>query len=132
MSKQYCNKRKYSKDDNNDLYPVKRLSEEDHVTIERHINTVYVGTVIRLLGTYNNEKGKLATAHWMDKRGVFLTYHSEQTSTFFDLKDKTFVVDHKSVKPGSFQLFRKFGTDDIEYQKKIKPLMKSNNLTEEY
>ena len=75
MSKQYCNKRKYSKDDNNDLYPVKRLSEEDHVTIERHINTVYVGTVIRLLGTYNNEKGKLATAHWMDKRGVFLTYH---------------------------------------------------------
>ena len=59
MSKQYCNKRKYSKDDNNDLHPVKRLSDVDHITIERHINTVYVGTVVRLLGSYNNEKGKL-------------------------------------------------------------------------
>ena len=131
MSKEYSNKRKYSKDEKT-YHPFKRLSDVDHMTIERHINTVYVGTTIRLLDSYNNGQGKLATAHWIDNRGVFVTYHSEEISTFVDLRDKTFVVDHGSVKPGSFLLFSKLGTDDMEDDNKKKLLMKLNNRTEEY
>ena len=77
------------------------------MTVERHINTVYVGTIICLLGSSNNTNGRLATAHWTDKRGVFVTYYSEEISTFLDLRDKTFVVDHRGVKPGSFLTFHK-------------------------
>ena len=119
MSDQYCNKRKYAKD-HSDNHPVKRLSDIEHMAVERHINTVYVGTIIHLLGSYSNDKGRLATAHWMDRRGLFVTYHSEEISTFLDLRDKTFVVDHAFVRPGSFQLFTKLGTNDMEDEKKQK------------
>ena len=107
MSDQYCNKRKYAKD-HSDNHPVKRLSDIEHMAVERHINTVYVGTIIHLLGSYSNDKGRLATAHWMYRRGLFVTYHSKEISTFLDLREKTFVVDHEFVRPGSFQLFTKF------------------------
>ena len=119
MTDHYYNKRKftnYHKDD----HPVKRLSDIEYMTVKKHINSVYVGTVIRLLGSYSNDKGRLATAHWMDKRGIFVTYHFEEISTFIDLRDKTFVVDHEFVRPGSFQLFTKFGTSDMEHETKKK------------
>ena len=119
MSDQYCNKRKYAKD-HSDNHPVKRLSDIEHMTVEKHINTVYVGTIIPLLGSHSNDKGRLATAHWMDRRGLFVTYHSEEISTFLDLRDKTFVVDNEFVRPGSFQLFTKLGTNDMEDEKKKK------------
>ena len=90
------------------------------MTVKRHINTVYVGNIIHLLGSYSNDKGRLATAHWVDKRGIFITYHFEEISTFLDLRDKTFVVDHEFVRPGSFQLFTIFGTNDMEDETKKK------------
>ena len=85
MSKEYSNKRKYSKDDKT-YRPFKRLSDVGHITIERHINSVYVGTIIRLLDSNNNGEGNLATAHWIDNRGVFVTYHSEKISTFVHMQ----------------------------------------------
>ena len=66
-----------------------------------------------MLGSYSNDKGRLATTHWMDRRGIFVTCHSEEISTFLDLSDKTFVVDHEFVRPGSFKLITKFGTNDM-------------------
>ena len=50
----------------------------------------------------------------MDYRGVFVTYDSEEISTFLNLNDKTFVIDHRCVKPWSSQLFTKFSTNDID------------------
>ena len=113
MSDQYANKRKRSQKDNR-YVPYKRLLDVDHSSVDRHINTVYVGTIIRLFGTSSNSKGRLATAHWADERGIFVTYDSEQISDFVDLRGKTFVVNHSGVKPGSFQLFTKFGMNDME------------------
>ena len=49
MSAPYSNKRKRYKSDH-DSAPVKRLSDIEHMAVERHINTVYVGTIICLLG----------------------------------------------------------------------------------
>ena len=54
---------------------------------------MYVGTVICLLGLYSNQKGRLATAHWIDKRGVLVTYQSEEISTFLDLRGKIVCVE---------------------------------------
>ena len=51
MSDRYCNKRKYAKD-HSDNHPVKRLSDIEYMTVERHIITVYVLTIICLLGLY--------------------------------------------------------------------------------
>ena len=103
------------------------------MTVERHINSVYVGTIIRLLGSSSNTKGRLAIAYWADKRGVFVTYQNKEISTILDLRDKTFVVDHRDVRSGSFQLFKKFGTNDMDVEPvKKKPLKRSSNRIEEY
>ena len=102
------------------------------MTVERHINSVYVGTIIRLLGSSSNTKGRLATAHWVDKRGVFVTYQNKEISTFLDLRDKTFVVDHRDVRPDSFQLFTKFGTNDMDVEPGKKTLTRSSNRIGEY
>ena len=37
---------------------------------------------------------------------------------FVTLKYKTWVVDQRMVRPGSFRLFTRFGTDDIEDENK--------------
>ena len=50
MTDHYCNKRKYTNYHSGN-HPVKRLSDIEHMTDKRHINTVYVGTTIRLLGS---------------------------------------------------------------------------------
>ena len=56
----------------------------------------------------------------MDRRGIFVTYHSEEISTFLDLRDITFIVDHEFMKHGFFQLLTKFGTNDMEDKTKTK------------
>ena len=62
MSDRYSKKRKYSKDYPDNI-PVKRLSDLEHMTVERHMNSICIGTVIRLLGSSSNTKGRLATAY---------------------------------------------------------------------
>ena len=91
-------------------------------TVRSHINSVYVGTILRIYDPAYSEEGQLATAHWITNDGLFVTLHEEQRSDFVTLKYKTFVVDHRLVKPGAFRLFFRTGTDDIKDEEKSKTI----------
>lgn len=91
-------------------------------TVKTHINSVYVGTIIRMYDRTYPEEGQLATAHWVTDQGLFVTLHSEQRSDFITLKYKTWVVDHRHVKPGAFLLFSRTGADDIQDEMKKKTI----------
>ena len=105
---------------------VERSPFEHHVTLDtvvpdgykekvkEHINSVYVGTILRIYDPAYSVDGQLATAHWATDQGVYVTLHDEQRSGFISLKYKTWVVDHRPVKPGSLRLFKRTGTDDME------------------
>ena len=82
--------------------------------VKDHINSVYVGTILRIYDPGYSADGQLATAHWATDQGVYVTLHDEQRSDFISLKYKTWVVDHRPVKPGSFRLFTRTGTDDMK------------------
>ena len=91
-------------------------------TVRNHINSVYVGTVVRIYDPAYSDEGQLATAHWVTTEGLFVTLHDEQRSEFVTLKYKTFVVDHRLVKPGAFRLFSRTGTDDIRDEERSKTI----------
>ena len=91
-----------------------RLPESCKKTVNTHINTIYVGSVIRIYDPSGKSQGQLATAHWITTNGLFVTLHDEGTSNFVNLKYKSWVVDHGFVKPGAFKLFSRHGTNDIE------------------
>ena len=90
-----------------------RLPETCRRTVKDHINTIYVGSIIRILDVGYSPEGQLATVHWVTNEGLFVTLHMEEKSAFVDLRYKSWVVDHRSVKPGSFKLFSRYGTNDI-------------------
>ena len=91
-----------------------RLPESCQMTVKTHINTIYVGTVIRIYDPVNKPEGQLATVHWVTNHGLFVTLHEEGKCDFVQLKYKSWVVDHGFVKPGAFKLFSRYGTNDIE------------------
>ena len=82
--------------------------------VNDHINSVYVGTILRIYDPAYSIEGQLATAHWATEKGDFDTLHDEQRSDFISLKYKTWVVDQCPVKPGSLRLFTRSGTDDMK------------------
>ena len=53
-------------------------------------------------------------ANWMTENGVFAALHDDSKMEFVCLMYKTWVVDQRRVRPGSFRLFTRCGTDDIE------------------
>ena len=83
-------------------------------SVRTHINTIYVGTIIRIYDPRFETEGQLATAHWCTIDGVYVTLHNEQKCDFVDLKYKKWVVDHRCVKVGAFKLFSKASFNDIE------------------
>ena len=87
--------------------------------VNDHINSVYVGTILRIYDRKYSIEGQLATAHWATDQGVYVTLHDEQRSDFITLKYKTWVVDHRPVKPGAFRLFTRPGTDDMRDENRI-------------
>ena len=108
-------KRKKTQSDHKTTHPnpVTVLPSKYKDTVRSHVNSVYVGTIIRIYDPSFSEEGQLATAHWVIDEGIFFTLHEEQRSDFVTLKYKTFVVDHRLVKPGAFRLYCRTGTDDI-------------------
>ena len=102
--------------------PVTILPSKYKDTVRSHVNSVYVGTIIRIYDPSYSEEGQLATAHWVTDQGIFVTLHEEQRSDFVTLKYKTFVVDHRLVKPGAFRLYCRTGTDDIRSEERSKTI----------
>ena len=82
--------------------------------VNDHINSVYVGTVIRIYEPPYSVEGQLATAHWVTEQGVYVTLRDEQRCDFITLKYKIWVVDHRPVKPGAMRLFTCPETDDMK------------------
>ena len=95
-----------------------RLPESCQKTVNMHINTVYVGSVIRIYDQTYKPEGKVATVHWITNNGLFVTLHDDGICNFIDLKYKSWVVDQGFVKPGAFKLFWRHGTNDIEEEKR--------------
>ena len=93
--------------------PIVRLPIRCKNSVRSHINSIYVGTIIRIYDSRYGDAGHLATAHWVTEEGIFATLHDESTSDFVQLKYNTWVVDQRHVRPGAFILFTRFGTDDI-------------------
>ncbi len=91
-----------------------RLPDTCRTTVKNHINTIYVGSIVRIYNQTYGPEGQLATVHWVTNEGLYATIHTEEKSKFVDLRYDTWVVDHKCVKPGAFKLFARHGTDDIE------------------
>ena len=106
-------KKTYLENFGNDPNPVTVLDNKYKDTVRSHVNSVYVGTIIRIYDSAYSDEGQLATAHWVTEQGLYVTLHDEQRSDFISLKYKTFVVDHRLVKPGAFRLFCRTGSDDI-------------------
>ena len=85
-----------------------------------HRNSIYVGTILRIYAPEYGNEGQLATAHWATYKGLFCTLHNEQKSSFMTFKYKSFVVDHRLVRSGSYRLYKRTGTGDINDDSKIK------------
>ena len=96
------------------------LPESSKKTIRSHINSVYVGTILRIFQNQYGEEGGLATAHWATENGIFCTLHDEDQCYFIKLKYQTWVVDHRHVRPGSYRLFHRPGSDDIKAEERNK------------
>ena len=82
--------------------------------VNDHINSVYVGTILRIYDPAYSIEGQLATAHWATEKGVFFTLHDEQRSDLISLEYKTWVVDPRPVKPDPLRLFNRSGKDDMK------------------
>ena len=91
-----------------------RLPQECAKTVLDHINSIYVGTIIRIYDRDYGVEGQLATAHWVTEKGLFVTLHDESKSNFVNLTYQTWVVDHRCVKPGSMLLHFRQGSNDIK------------------
>ena len=91
-------------------------------TVRKHVNSVYVASILRVYDQKDNPEGRLVTVHWGTDDGLFVTCHEKQVAEFIQLKYKQWVVDHRMVKPGSYLLFKRYGTDDINNDQRSKTI----------
>ena len=101
-------------------FPNVQPPESSWQTKTKYINSIYVGTMLRIYASEYGNEGQLATAQWVTDKGLFCTLHDEQISSFVKLKHKTFVADHRLVRPRSYRLYKKTGTNDINDDSRIK------------
>ena len=81
-----------------------------------------MASILRVYDQQDNPEGRLVTVHWGTEDGLFVTSHEKEVSEFIQLKYKQWVVDHRMVKPGSYLLFKRYGTDDISNDHKNKTI----------
>ena len=108
-----------------------RLPHSCKDSVRNHINSVYVGLIVRIYDAAYGPEGHLVTTHWITEDGIFVTLHEDSKMGFVSLKYKTWIVDQRQVKPGSFRLFSRFGTNDIEEENKtntINEIKQKNSL----
>ena len=90
-----------------------RLPLNSKETVRRHINSVYVGSILRIYDRKYGEEGQLVTVHWCCDDDLFVTLHDEKKCDFITLKYQQWVVDQRLVKPGAFRFHKRYATDDI-------------------
>ena len=83
------------------------------------INSVYVESIVRIYDASYGPEGHQVTTHWITEDSIFATLHEDGKMGFVSLKYKTWVLDQRQVKLGSFRLFARFGTNNIEEENKI-------------
>ena len=120
MSKNNNRKRKNQSVDRDDNDIFQCLPVTCKATVRTHVNTVYVGSIIRIYDKSVGPEGHLVTAHWEINDRLFVTIHEQSVSKFINLKSQQWVVDHRAVKPGSIILASRCGTDDIKDDFKTK------------
>ena len=101
------------------VIPTDRLPHSCKDSLRNHINSVYVGSIVHIYDAAYRAEGHLVMTHWITEDGIFATLHEDGKMGFVSLKYKTWVVDQRQVKPGSFRLFARFGKNDIEEENKI-------------
>jgi len=122
MSKKGTKRQKedhFPKSSGDDITHTVQLPESCKESVRNHINSVYVGSIVRIYDPAYGPEGHLVTTHWRTEDGIYATLHDDWKMGFVSLKYKTWVVDQRQVKPGSFRLFSRFGTDDIEEENKV-------------
>jgi len=87
-----------------------------------------VASILRVYDQKDNPEGRLVTVHWGTDDGLFVTCHKKQVAEFIQLKYKQWVVDHRMVKPGSYLLFKRYGTDDINNDQRSKTINELKQL----
>ena len=101
---------------------MERLPETSRKTFKSHINTIYVGIIIRIYDPAYKPEGQLVTVHWETAEGLFGTLYNKEMCDFVDLKYKSWVVDHRCIKPGTFKLFARHTTNDIKDDRRNHPI----------
>ena len=64
-------------------------------TVRNHINSVYVGSIVRIYDAAYGPEGHLVTTHWITEDSIFATLHEDSKMGFVSLKYKTWVVDQR-------------------------------------
>ena len=93
---------------------MEQLPQACQKSVKRHINSIYVGTIIRIYDPSYEPFSQLATAHWNTEEGLFITLHTEQRYGLINLKYEFWLVDHRCIEPGAFKLHSRSGTNDVE------------------
>ena len=91
-----------------------KLPESCRRSVRSHINTIYVGSIIRIYDKNYGPAGQLATAHWFVFDKLYVALHKDQVCAFVNLSKHQWVVDQETVKPGAFVLYIRPGTNDIK------------------
>ena len=104
------------------------LPETCRMSVNRHVNTIYVGSTLRVFDRKYGEAGCLAKAHWLTSEGLFVTLIEQKVNQYVDLKYKQWVVDNDRVFPGALRLFRRVGSDDIKFDTSSKTVNEIKNF----
>ena len=61
-----------------DVLRLLQLPESCQKTVCRHVNTIHVGTILRIYNQSYGPEGQLATAHWSSNNEIYVTLHDDQ------------------------------------------------------
>ena len=78
MSKQKSNRQKTEKSINHHVILTEHLPDSCKDSVTSHINTIYVGAVLRIYDPLYEPSGQVATVHWATDNGLFVTSHTEK------------------------------------------------------
>ena len=93
--------------------PQETLPYDCRVTVHEHVNTIYVGSLVRLFSNETDEYSSVGIAHWSSDRGIYFTMLEEKIMKYYDITQFKWVVNNSKVYPGAYVLARRDKTDDI-------------------
>ena len=93
--------------------PQETLPYDCRVIVHEHVNTIYVGSLVRLFSNETDEYSSVGIAHWSSDRGIYFTMLEEKIMKYYDITQFKWVVNNSKVYPGAYVLARRDKTDDI-------------------